>query len=139
MEISEQQKRNHHKDLDREKIANKLWRLKNKSRKNSLDKEYRKDTHTHWLHYNAKRRAKSKGIEFNIEESDITIPEFCPVLKVKLESGTRHPPSLDRIDNSKGYIKGNVWVISRKANTMKNDATAEELKEFANWINQSTL
>jgi len=35
---------------------------------------------------------------------------------------------LDRIDNNKGYIKDNVWVISRKANTIKNNASLEELK-----------
>jgi len=35
---------------------------------------------------------------------------------------------LDRIDSTKGYIKGNVWVISNRANTLKNDASLQELK-----------
>lgn len=32
------------------------------------------------------------------------------------------------IDSSKGYIKGNVWVVSKRANTIKNNATLEELE-----------
>lgn len=82
----------------------------------------------------AKVRAESKGIEFNIEESDITIPDKCPLLETPLVFGTKdsydYSPSLDRIDNTKGYIKGNIWVISKKANTMKSSATFEELHTF---------
>ena len=37
-------------------------------------------------------------------------------------------PSLDRIDPTKGYVKGNVWIISHKANVFKSYATHEELK-----------
>ena len=83
----------------------------------------------------ARNRAKRKGIEFNIDEADITIPEICPLLEIPIEYGTKsnydRSPSLDRIDNTKGYIKGNVWVISQKANAMKNSATFEELKIFS--------
>jgi hypothetical protein len=40
--------------------------------------------------------------------------------------------SLDRIDSNKGYVKGNVWVISRRANVIKNNATLEELELLTN-------
>lgn len=82
----------------------------------------------------AKKRAKERGLDFNIEESDIVIPKICPILEVPLEFGTKdnynYSPSLDRIDNTKGYIKGNIQVISKKANTMKNSATLQELQTF---------
>jgi hypothetical protein len=43
-------------------------------------------------------------------------------------------PSLDKIDPEKGYVKGNVMWMSQLANAMKNNATKEELKQFANWV-----
>jgi hypothetical protein len=78
-----------------------------------------------------KSRAKKMGIEFDISAKDIEITEFCPLLGVKLEfSGVPWNPnglSVDRIDPKKGYIKGNVWIISYRANRIKNDASLEEL------------
>lgn len=82
----------------------------------------------------ARSRAKKRGLEFNIELSDIVIPDKCPILEVPFIYGTKgdysYTPSLDRIDNSKGYIKGNIMVISQKANSMKNSATWDELHKF---------
>lgn len=88
----------------------------------------------------AHNRAKIKNIEFNLVLSDIFIPKECPILKIPLvthsgSSGGRfNSPALDRIDNTKGYIRGNVWVISHRANQMKVDANIEELKLFAEWV-----
>ena len=36
-----------------------------------------------------------------------------------------------RIDNGKGYIVGNVIVVSFRANTIKSNATVEELERVA--------
>ena len=84
---------------------------------------------------NAKQRAKTKGLEFNIDISDIELPNVCPLLGIPLFSSYREEGksvdnsySIDRINPSKGYIKGNVWVISYKANRIKNDASLEELE-----------
>ena len=84
-------------------------------------------------------RARRKKYEFNLELIDILIPEMCPILGItidKIVTGIPkyNSPSLDRIDNSKGYVKGNVMVISHKANAMKHNATPEELIKFAIWV-----
>lgn len=84
----------------------------------------------------ARQRARRDGLRFEIERSDVAIPECCPILGIKLnlggEKGRMQPdsPSLDKIDPSKGYVPGNVWVISWRANRMKSDATPDELRAF---------
>lgn len=96
-----------------------------------------------YMHSRAKSRAKKRGLDFNIEQSDINIPIICPILGIPIikeyvkgrkAAPTPNSPSLDRIDNSKGYTKGNVRVISHKANTMKHNATKNELIQFAIWV-----
>ena len=86
----------------------------------------------------AKRRARTKGIEYNLVIEDLNIPEKCPILGITIKVGEGRivdtSPSLDRIDNTKGYVKGNVQVISNLANRMKNSASPELLLKFAQWI-----
>lgn len=88
-------------------------------------------------------RAKNKKIDFNIDESDIIIPNKCPILEVPLVIGTKgdyeYSPSIDRIDNTKGYVKGNIQIISKKANSMKNSATTKELLTFCKNILRYSL
>ncbi len=83
----------------------------------------------------AKLRAKQKGMAFDITIEDIVVPECCPLLGMRLRvvDGSREwdSPTLDRVDNAKGYVRGNVWVISWRANRLKSDATAEELMNIA--------
>ena len=87
----------------------------------------------------ARRNSKRRGEECSLEIEDIVIPETCPLLGIKLETckekgrlkglGSHDScPSVDRIDSTKGYVKDNVWIISKKANTIKNNSTIEELR-----------
>ena len=80
---------------------------------------------------NTKNRAKTKNIPFNLTLEDIKIPEYCPVLGIKLSKGTGRPasnsPSIDKIIPSLGYTKGNIIIVSYRANMIKTDATYEEI------------
>lgn len=80
----------------------------------------------------AKTRAKIRKLEFNIEYSDIIVPEKCPLLNIPIfvtpvKIGP-NSPTIDRIDCNKGYIKGNVMVISSRANTAKGNLSLAELE-----------
>jgi hypothetical protein len=84
----------------------------------------------------AKARSKKAGIEFNITLEDVVIPDLCPYLMTPMtciygKGRKQTNASIDRIDSSKGYIKGNVQVISLLANMMKTNATEEQLVAFA--------
>jgi hypothetical protein len=92
-------------------------------------RSYHKDIARAMWH-SAKSRAKRKGLTFTITQNDITVPDVCPLLLIPIAASTeaRAPgsPSLDRKDATKGYVPGNVWVISYRANRIKNDATLAE-------------
>jgi hypothetical protein len=83
-----------------------------------------------WL--KCRNRARAAGIPFTIKVSDIVIPTHCPLLGVALVRGkgqvSRYSPTLDKKIPKLGYVPGNVWVISHKANAMKQDASLEELE-----------
>lgn len=89
----------------------------------------------------AKVRAKRFGLDFDIDLEDIAIPEYCPALGIKLRTepagknwGSYDSPSVDRIDPNKGYVKGNIQVISWRANSIKKNATAQELRMISDFM-----
>lgn len=87
-----------------------------------------------------KQNCRNTGIEFHINFEEIEWPLVCPVLGIKLnyqsDSDFRSDNSLsfDRTDNTKGYIPGNVQIISWRANRIKNDGTAEEHRKIAAYL-----
>lgn len=84
---------------------------------------------------NVKYSAKRRGIDFNLNYTDLELPAYCPLLGIKLNYTTRYQDcdhaTIDRIDNNLGYIKGNIIVLSRLANNMKNQASFKEIKTFS--------
>jgi hypothetical protein len=92
--------------------------------------------------WRAKKRAEKSDVEFNILKEDITIPELCPVFGFKFEVGegkgpSDKSPSLDRIDPKKGYVKGNIQIISFKANRMKSDCYVEDVEKLLCYMKTS--
>lgn len=79
----------------------------------------------------ARLRAIKKNLNFNLDKEDVVIPDTCPYLHIPLvlthSEKQDDSPSLDRIDPKRGYVKGNVEVISEKANRIKNDANFQEI------------
>jgi len=80
----------------------------------------------------AKTSSKNNCREFNLTLDDIIIPDKCPILECEFNQlSTLYTYSIDRIDNTKGYVKGNIQIITRLANMMKNAASNEELILFS--------
>lgn len=116
----------------------KIWYEKNLSRERSKRKastqRYREEKPKNRLLSSAKSRAKRDKVPFDLQLGDIPDWNTCPILNVEMKKGTRYAPSLDKIQPELGYVKGNIQVISHKANAMKQDATRDELERFAKWV-----
>lgn len=127
------------KNYDKLKAANKIY-LKN--HKFDMQNYYVENIHNK-MYNGAKLRAKHSGLEINITADYIKeiYPKNnkCPYLGIDLfpNFGKQNPgensPTLDRIDNTKGYIFGNIEIISKKANSIKGDSTPEILDKIINF------
>lgn len=125
------------------------WRRDNPEKVATGHAQYRKKHRTRlaanqvgWKHAHRKRhmlirakhRAKKLGLDFDLTPEDVVFIETCPVFGIRLnymnEKRADDSPSLDRVNNQKGYVKGNVRVISFRANRLKQAMTAEELERL---------
>lgn len=92
----------------------------------------------YYLLKSAKYRAKVNNIEINLTTEDIIIPQRCPILGIEMMVNDNKPAdnsfSLDRIDYSKGYIKGNVEVISHRANALKRNGSLTEFRMILEYM-----
>ena len=97
---------------------------------------------THIL-YGIRHACKSRGLPFDLVVADIIVPEVCPVFGTPFVYGVPlHPraPNVDRIRPALGYVKGNIRVISRRANLIKNDAiSAQEVFAVALYMEREGL
>lgn len=88
----------------------------------------------------ARLTAARQNVPFDLDDRLIDRPERCPILGLVLAYGPGNncvkpnSPSLDRIQSKLGYVLENVRVISHRANTIKSDATAEELAAVLEYV-----
>ena len=81
-------------------------------------------------------RAKKKNIYFDLCFEDIAMPLVCPILNIKFQVGREtwyNSPSIDRIDNTQGYTKDNIIIVSMMANSIKNQATPLQIRQVADF------
>ena len=97
----------------------------------------------HWAKYRHKKNFKDS--QFDLTEADLHWPIYCPALGIELLYESSHSRSipntatLDRIDSNLGYIKGNVQILSRKANLIKNYGTPEEVMRVATFMQRVSI
>ncbi len=118
---------------------NKIHHLKTK-------KSYREKTRNSETHIimrlidQSKKRAKEKGFQHTITQTDIQLPKHCPVLGLKLVANkgevSSNSYSLDRVRSDGGYTPDNIQVLSFRANSLKGDGTCEEHLKIASYINK---
>lgn len=87
----------------------------------------------------AKRRSEKKRLQFSLTVEDI-LPLLeagvCQVTGIEFvfEAGkgtNPYSPTIDRIDSSRGYVRGNVQVVIHMYNACKNEWSEEAVLEFA--------
>lgn len=128
------------KQIRQQKILEKHEeQMSSKWGENWKNKEWRKSAIYQAMREKFRNKQKNTtNVDFTITFGEITFPTHCPILGIELDYFAPHraenSPSFDRIDPSKGYISGNVAIISWRANRIKNDGTAEEHKKIAKFI-----
>lgn len=86
-----------------------------------------------------KHRALKDNVPFDLTENDFEVPTNCPVFGFVMDGKTRDTQwSFDRLIPELGYVKGNVRVISMKANRLKNNATVEDLRKIVEYLDNIT-
>lgn len=125
-----EEKKERHRQLSRESAA------RHRERRDTKSKEWTTNNYARVLYNQAKRGSVNRKLEFNLEYSDIVIPTHCPYLEILLTTTQGQGivwtnASIDRINNNKGYVKGNIMIISRLANSMKQHSSIENLIMFS--------
>jgi len=132
-------------EANKEKLAaqQKAYREANKEKLSAQEKAYREANKEKYMLHTVRKRAKENNIPFNLTEdylkSIYPSDMICPVLGFEMSVGvdengwTDTSPSLDRIIPEKGYVQGNVVVVSMRANSIKTNATPEEIRKVADF------
>jgi hypothetical protein len=128
---------------NREEIIKKvkIYAAKNAEKLVKKHRLYYEKTISTRLLGDARKRANKLKLSFNLTEDDFVIPTICPVLNIPIIIGTKgrqnNSPSIDRIVPELGYIKGNICIISWRANRIKSDGTLSELKNIVKYVEEN--
>ena len=86
----------------------------------------------------ARKRSVRFNVPFDMCRDDFEIPSTCPALGILMPNNNKiiqyNSPTIDRIIPELGYIKGNIVVISMKANLIKTNATYKEIRSVSDWL-----
>ena len=123
-----------------------------KKRQELLKEKFDKRGRTNWMFvddlarrmsdsFRRKRQnAKSTKWGWDLTFNDIEWITVCPILGIDIDwfadSHAPNSPSYDRTNPKLGYIKGNVRLMSLRANRIKNDGTADEHIKIAEYMKQ---
>lgn len=112
------------------------YRLRNKAYFAEYERTWRKSHPAERMVKASRQRARRLGLEHTITAVDLgDLPRICPALGIEIDYGRDtwgdNSPSIDRIDNARGYVPGNVVVVSMRANRLKSNASTEELCRLA--------
>lgn len=141
----ENARKRYHADKDRHRAHQDKYRAKNPAAHNARSLKSKNSNLIRTMLSSANFRANTKGMEFSVSEADFPdgIPEVCPVLGIPIyKVGGRlsdNSPTIDRVDNSKGYISGNVVIISYRANALKKDASLAELEAVVAYVKRTLI
>lgn len=124
----------------RDRCKAKCRRLNRQRSADGYNRTYHESDVRRWLYVktrNMRTHAKRDGLEYQITLDDLcTLWEeqggLCKVSRLPMTHRFHDlfSASPDRIDSSKGYVRGNVQLICRALNLAKNDATNEQLVAF---------
>ena len=96
-----------------------------------------------WLHNKCsgiRARAKRKNIEYNLKVQDMALicanrEGLCPYCERQMMEGDKSlKPTFDRLDNSKGYIVGNVLLVCMQCNLQKSHLSKKQIINLYNLI-----
>ena len=120
------------RDKDAARARASAWSAKNPERRKEIKDAYdirRRTDPTVWAKHmvnSLRGRSKRKSIPFDLTANDLLklIPAdgLCPALGIPIIFGgklSRNSPSVDRLIPALGYVRGNIAIISHKANSMK--------------------
>ncbi len=144
MDSANIRRRERYREDDKVKDYNQGWKDANRPKVRDREREYARvkagtgeGYRRLWLS-NCKHRANKKGVPFDLTLEDVMFPEICPVLGIPMvmRSGSFHDnsPSIDRMIPAKGYVKGNVQIISYRANRLKAHGSLEDLRKVVAWM-----